>query len=40
MAREAGDHVNEDDVIVDVMTDKANIEVPSPVTRHGGVDHR
>ncbi len=27
-----GDHVKEDDVIVDVMTDKANIEVPSPVT--------
>ena len=28
----AGDQVKEDDVIVDVMTDKANIEVPSPVT--------
>ncbi len=28
----AGDHVKEDDVIVDVMTDKANIEVPSPVS--------
>ncbi len=27
-----GDQVKEDDVIVDVMTDKANIEVPSPVT--------
>ncbi len=27
-----GDHVIEDDVIVDVMTEKANIEVPSPVT--------
>jgi 2-oxoisovalerate dehydrogenase E2 component (dihydrolipoyl transacylase) len=27
-----GDLVKEDDVIVDVMTDKANIEVPSPVT--------
>jgi 2-oxoisovalerate dehydrogenase E2 component (dihydrolipoyl transacylase) len=28
----AGDQVKEDDVIVDVMTDKASIEVPSPVT--------
>ena len=28
----AGDHVKEDDVIVDVMTDKANIEVPAPVS--------
>jgi 2-oxoisovalerate dehydrogenase E2 component (dihydrolipoyl transacylase) len=28
----AGDLVKEDDVIVDVMTDKASIEVPSPVT--------
>ena len=27
-----GDQVKEDDVIVDVMTDKANIEVPSPVS--------
>ena len=27
-----GDRVTEDDVIVDVMTDKASIEVPSPVT--------
>lgn len=28
----AGDHVKEDDVIVDVMTEKANIEVPAPVS--------
>ena len=28
----AGDQVKEDDVIVDVMTDKANIEVPAPVS--------
>lgn len=28
----AGDRVSEEDVIVDVMTDKANIELPSPVT--------
>ena len=28
----AGDHVNEEDTIVDVMTEKATIEVPSPVT--------
>ena len=34
-----GDQVKEDDVIVDVMTDKANIEVPSPVTGRC-VDHR
>ena len=27
-----GDHVIEDATIVDVMTEKANIEVPSPVT--------
>ncbi len=27
-----GDRVTEEDVIVDVMTDKANIELPSPVT--------
>lgn len=27
-----GDQVKEDDVIVDVMTDKANIEVPAPVS--------
>ncbi len=27
-----GDNVKEDDVIVDVMTDKANIEVPAPVS--------
>jgi len=27
-----GDRVNEDDAIVEVMTEKANIEVPSPVT--------
>jgi len=29
---EAGDVVKEGDIIADVMTDKANIEVPSPVT--------
>lgn len=28
----AGDVVKEDDVIVDVMTDKANVEVPAPVS--------
>ncbi len=28
----AGDRVTEEDVIVDVMTDKANIDLPSPVT--------
>ncbi len=28
----AGDQVKEDDVIVDVMTEKANIEVPAPVS--------
>lgn len=28
----AGDVVREDDVIVDVMTDKANVEVPAPVS--------
>jgi 2-oxoisovalerate dehydrogenase E2 component (dihydrolipoyl transacylase) len=28
----AGDRVSEEDVIVDVMTEKANIELPSPVT--------
>ena len=27
-----GHRVAEDDIIVDVMTDKANIEIPSPVT--------
>ncbi|MEN7343946.1 MAG: dihydrolipoamide acetyltransferase family protein [Pseudomonadota bacterium] len=27
-----GDQVNEDDVIVDMMTDKAAVEIPSPVT--------
>jgi 2-oxoisovalerate dehydrogenase E2 component (dihydrolipoyl transacylase) len=27
-----GDSVNEDDVLVDVMTDKASVEIPSPVT--------
>ena len=26
-----GDHIDEDDVIVDVMTDKATVELPSPV---------
>ncbi|MGI9325681.1 MAG: dihydrolipoamide acetyltransferase family protein [Pseudomonadales bacterium] len=29
---QAGDSVQEDQVIVDVMTDKANVEVPAPVT--------
>ena len=29
---EPGDRVNEGDIIADVMTDKANVEMPSPVT--------
>ncbi len=30
----AGDVVSEDQIIVDVMTDKANVEIPSPVGGH------
>ena len=35
-----GDMVKEDQVMAEVMTDKAAVEVPAPVTRHGRVDQR
>jgi 2-oxoisovalerate dehydrogenase E2 component (dihydrolipoyl transacylase) len=30
-----GDTVKEDQVVADVMTDKATVEIPSPVNGHG-----